>query len=113
MVFCDTLLFEFSLTRLMLNAGNFSLHLCAADATLWVTGGSGPYTIEANTELFGFGSGGYSKGSEAADMMSDTSEMGRWLLFKMGHASDLVILEKQRQCPEHLEGGTYFNKASL
>lgn len=102
---------EFCHIRTVLNGGLFTLHLCDDDRSLWLAGGSSDHTVEANTELFGFGSGEFSKGSEAADLMSDTSESGRWLIFKLVNSSCMIILEKQRQTPEHLDGGAFFNKA--
>ena len=100
-----------SIARIVLNAGSFALHLC--DAALWVGCSAASITIEANTELFGFGSGEFAKGSEGADMMSDTSAEGRWLRFHLESGSDLVILEKQRQDPEHLQNAAFFNKAGV
>ena len=95
-----------------MNAGSFVLHLSDKDASLWV-GCSAAYTVEANTELWGFGSGDFAKGSEGADMMSDTSAEGRWLLYGLRSCDELVILEKQRKTPEHLESVGFFNKANL
>ena len=52
------------------------------------------------------------KGSEASDVMTDTSADGRWLLYALTSSTDLVILEKQRQAPEHLANSPFWNKAS-
>jgi hypothetical protein len=46
-------------------------------------------------------------------MMSDTSAEGRWLLYGLQSSDELVILEKQRKTPEHLESTGFFNKADL
>eukprot|EP00435_Cladocopium_sp_Y103_P030560 s1097_g7.t1 len=73
-----------------LNAGSFVLHLSDKDASLWV-GCSTAVTVEVNTELWGFGSGDFAKGSEGADMMSDTSADGRWLLYGLQSAEEYVI----------------------
>lgn len=98
--------------RTSLNAGSFVLYLSDKDASLWI-GCSAAVTVEANTELWGFGSGDFAKGSEGADMMSDTSAEGRWLLYGLQSSDELLILEKQRKTPEHLESAGFFNKADL
>lgn len=66
--------------------------------------------MDAATELFGFGSGDYAKDSEGADVMSDTSEAGRWLQYRFTDSTVQVILEKQRKSPEHLESASFWNK---
>ncbi|CAK9049337.1 unnamed protein product [Durusdinium trenchii] len=95
--------------RTTLNAGHCALHHCEADGSLWV-GCSSAHTLEENTELWGFGSGDFAKGSEAADLISDTSADGRWLLFALKSGDESVILEKQRKVPDHLESASFFNK---
>lgn len=86
------------------------LTLCD-DQSLWI-GASGAYVVESNTELFGFGSGDFVKGSESKDVMSDVSADGRWLLYAFTRAQQPVILEKTRQAPSHLESHTFWNQAS-
>lgn len=100
------------MARTVLQVGQFNLHLSASDSTVWIAC-QAAMTVEAQTELWGFGSGDFAKGSEAADMMSDTSADGRWLLFGLQSGEDCVILEKQRKTPEHLESASFFNKANV
>ncbi|CAK9076905.1 unnamed protein product, partial [Durusdinium trenchii] len=94
--------------RLELQCGHFMLTLCD-DQSLWI-GASGAYVVESNTELFGFGSGDFVKGSESKDVMSDVSADGRWLLYAFTSAQQPVILEKTRQAPSHLESHTFWNQ---
>ena len=88
------------------------MSLCDDDSSLWI-GATTDYTVESGTELFSFGSGDYAKDSEGADVMSDTSETGRWIQYKFTDTAEQVILEKQRKIPEHLEGATFWNKVGL
>ena len=104
-------LFVSRLNRTELHCGHFSLTLCNANGTLWV-GAPAAHTVEVHTELFGFGSGDFVKGSECKDVMSDVSEHGRWLLFALKSADEVVVLEKQRGVPAHLESLTFWNKVS-
>ena len=87
-----------------MNAGSFSLHLDEAEGQLWIGCSVAPYTVPMNTELFGFGSGDFAKGSEAQDLMTAD---GRWLRYFMDTPESLVILEKQRKTPRS------FGKRSL
>ena len=96
--------------RITLTCGAFFLSL-ADDASLWLGSVNGSeQTVEAMTELFSFGSGDFAKDSEGTDIMSDVSENGRWAAFHVTDASELVCLEKQRKCPEHLAEAAFFNK---
>eukprot|EP00435_Cladocopium_sp_Y103_P035840 s1440_g9.t1 len=88
--------------KITLNAGSFSLHLDENQGQLWI----GCSTAE-HTELFGFGSGEFAKGSEAQDLMTAD---GRWLRYYMDSSDAMVILEKQRKTPDHLENAAFFNK---
>ena len=97
----------FQPSRITLNAGSFSLHLDEAEGQLWIGCSVAPYTVPMNTELFGFGSGDFAKGSEAQDLMTAD---GRWLRYFMDTPESLVILEKQRKTPDHLENAAFFNK---
>eukprot|EP00438_Fugacium_kawagutii_P023430 Skav207931 [mRNA] locus=scaffold1441:391811:392884:- [translate_table: standard] len=74
-----------------LNAGQFVLHLSDSDSTLWI-GSSTSVTVAGQTELWGFGSGDFAKGSEGSDLMSDTSAEGRWLLFALNSGDDYVVI---------------------
>lgn len=68
-----------------------------------------PHTrCQSTRSFFGFGSGDFVKGSEAHDVMTAD---GRWLRYVMESADALIILEKQRKTPDHLESATFFNKA--
>lgn len=92
-----------------MNAGSFSLHLNENAGQLWVGCSTAEYTVPQHTELFGFGSGDFLKGSEAQDVMTAD---GRWVRYFMDSNEALIILEKQRKTPDHLESATFFNKAS-
>lgn len=72
---------------------------------------SAAHTAEQGSELWGYGSGDFAKGTEAADIMTDVSAEGRWLKFSLPDANTPVILEKQRKVPEHLAEETFWNKA--
>lgn len=96
--------------RLDLNCGQFSLTLAEADHSLWVWA-KAACTVEINCELFGFGSGGFHRQAEATDIMSDTSSVGRWIHFGINDPHSLVVLEKNRKIPDHLENQSFFNKA--
>ena len=85
--------------------------LVEQDASLWVGASNDAHTVEMWTELFGFGSGDFSKGSEATDVSSDAD--GRWLEFSVTRSDTPVILEKQRKSPEHLENMACWNKVWL
>lgn len=98
--------------RILLTIGQFTLTLSQSDSSLWISA-SEAVTMEQHTELFGFGSGNYAKDSEGSDLMSDTSSEGRWLLYSFTSGTNLVILEKQGQTPEHLASATFWNKAAL
>ena len=91
-----------------MNAGSFSLHLDEHEGQLWVGCSTAEYTVPQHTELFGFGSGDFIKGSEAQDVMTAD---GRWVRYFMDSNEALIILEKQRKTPDHLESATFFNKA--
>ncbi|CAK9110935.1 unnamed protein product [Durusdinium trenchii] len=96
--------------RTDLTCGQFTLTLCDSDASLWVGSGKA-FEVEPNTEVFGFGSGDFLKGSQCNDVTSDVSAEGRWLLFALSDANDLVVLEKQRTPQtQHLESLTFWNK---
>lgn len=97
--------------RIQLNCGQFNLTLAEADGSLWI-GATAACTVDVSTELFGVGSGGFVKQSEATDTMSDSSAEGRWVAFSINDASTLVVLEKTRQEPEHLQRLSFWNKAS-
>ncbi|CAL1155555.1 unnamed protein product, partial [Cladocopium goreaui] len=96
--------------RIQLTAAQYSLSLCDDGDSLWISATSTAYTVPSLAELFGFGSGDYAKDSEGADVMSDTSDTGRWLLYKFTEPSENVILEKQRKTPEHLESASFWNQ---
>eukprot|EP00435_Cladocopium_sp_Y103_P016250 s3324_g4.t1 len=98
-------------SRITLNLGNFCLYLDEESSQVWVGCSTAEHTVAQCTELFGFGSGEYAKGGEASDLMSAAE--ARWLRYALEKGDDLVILEKQRQSPEHLEGASFFNKAML
>lgn len=98
--------------RILLTVGQFALTLSESDSSLWI-GASEAVTVEQHTELFGFGSGNYAKDSEGADIMTDTSSEGRWLLYSFTSGTNLVILEKQGQTPEHLANAAFWNKAAF
>ncbi|CAJ1380673.1 unnamed protein product [Effrenium voratum] len=95
--------------RLTLNCGHFSLALCLSDSSVWMCA-SAAHTAEQGSELWGYGSGDFAKGTEAADIMTDVSAEGRWLKFSLPDANTPVILEKQRKVPEHLAEETFWNK---
>ena len=99
-----------ALPRLQLNCGNFSLTWAQSDGSLWI-GATSQATVPVATELFGFGSGGFVRQSEASDTMSDASSTGRWICFSISDPNDMVILEKGRKVQEHLDGQTFWNKA--
>ena len=98
--------------RLQLNCGNFTLTWAESDGSLWI-GATSQATVPVATELFGFGSGGFVRQSEAEDTMSDASSTGRWICFAISDPNSLVILEKGRKVQEHLEGQTFWNKAQF
>ena len=97
----------FSCARITLNAGSFSLHLDEKQGQLWIGCSTAPHTVQDHTELFGFGSGEFVKGSEAQDIMTAD---GRWLRYFIESSDAMVILEKQRKTPDHLEHAAFFNK---
>lgn len=113
----DKHIFDFAclllVCRIQLTAAQYSLSLCDDGDSLWISATSAGYTVPSLAELFGFGSGDYAKDSEGADVMSDTSDTGRWLLYKFTDASENVILEKQRKTPEHLESASFWKQALL
>lgn len=84
------------------------MHLNEAEGQVWVGCSTAPFTVQQYTDLFGFGSGDFVKGSEAQDAMASD---GRWLRFILESGDDMIVLEKQRKTPEHLESATFFNKA--
>ena len=98
--------------RITLSVGQFAITLSERDSSLWI-GATEAITLEHHTELFGFGSGNFAKDSEGADIMSDTSSEGRWLLFSFTSGTSLVILEKQGQTPDHLANASFWNKACI
>ena len=114
---CLTNIFDFAclllVCRIQLTAAQYSLSLCDDGDSLWISATSTAYTVPSLAELCGFGSGDYAKDSEGADVMSDTSDTGRWLLYKFTEPSENVILEKQRKTPEHLESASFWNQALL
>lgn len=75
---------------------------------MWIGCSTAGVTVGQHTELSGFGSGEYLKGTEAQDCM--TSD-GRWLRFALESSDAMVILDKQRKTPDHLENASFFNKA--
>ncbi|CAK8995879.1 Uncharacterized protein SCF082_LOCUS4551 [Durusdinium trenchii] len=95
--------------RTTLQCGDFALTL-GSDESLWVGSGE-ETTVEEKTELWGFGSGDFEKGSSAKDIMSDAAS--RWVLYALTNSSDIVILEKGRRTPEHLEDLTWNQVISL
>ena len=97
--------------RIPLSCGNFQLVLAEDDSSLWVGASNDAHTVEMWTELFGFGSGDFSKGSEATDVSSEVT--GRWLEFSVCQSDTPVILEKQRKTPEHLESMALWNKVGF
>ena len=78
--------------RTTLNAGSFSLHLDENEGQLWVGCSTAEYTVPQHTELFGFGSGDFIKGSEAQDVMTAD---GRWPRYFIDSNEALIILEKE------------------
>ena len=92
--------------------GNFTLTWAESDGSLWI-GATSQATVPVATELFGFGSGGFVRQSEAEDTMSDASSTGRWICFAISDPNSLVILEQGRKVQEHLEGQTFWNKAQF
>lgn len=95
------------LLRLALNCGNFSLSLVEDNGAVWI-GATAQTNVEALTELFGFGSGGFVRQSEATDSMSDSA--GRWVNFSFSDTNNYVVLEKGRSVQSHLENQPFWNK---
>jgi len=95
------------LLRLVLNCGNFSLSLVEDNGAVWI-GATAKTNVEAFTELFGFGSGGFVRQSEATDSMSDSD--GRWVNFSFSDTNNYVVLEKGRSVQSHLENQPFWNK---
>ena len=98
--------------RLLLNCGQFSLTWAEDDGSVWV-GSSADVNVESLSELFGFGSGGFVRQSEAADTMSDCSSEGRWLKFSLDDANTYIVLEKGRKVQDHLENQPFWNKVQV
>ena len=101
---------SFLLGRILLNCGTFSLAWCTD--SLWLVSGS-KVTVECDTELYGFGSGDFLRGTEASDVMSDVSSQGRCLSFQLIDCDSRVILERQRSVPSHLESESFWNKVGF
>ena len=99
--------------RISLPCGAFTLAWCKDQSVLYITSEKG-CTAEQNSELFGFGSGDFATGTEAADIMSDTTCQGRWLPFDLAGAGDkLVIFEIDKRGPCHLKDVGFANKVGV
>ncbi len=93
--------------RLTLPCGPIGLTWLPKDESLYIHA-ERTTTVEP-MEVFGFGSGDFAKQTEAVDVMNDGD--GRWLSFSLNENS-LVILEAQRQLPEHIKSLPSMNTAT-
>lgn len=93
--------------RLTLPCGPVGLTWLPKDESLYIHA-ERTTTVEP-MEVFGFGSGDFAKQTEAVDVMQDTD--GRWISYSMNENS-LVILEAQRQLPEHIKSLPSVNTAA-
>ena len=99
----------------MLNCGNFRLVYDLQEETLFlgvdekVTRKTGSIQV-GPTEIFGFGSGEFAEGPEATDIMSDVA--GRWINYKLGSDSDLLIAESDKRLADHIRSCDIFGKVA-
>ncbi|CAK9059568.1 Uncharacterized protein SCF082_LOCUS31538 [Durusdinium trenchii] len=100
---------------LALSCGNYRLIYDKGQDTLWL-GAEDPkkkdvesIEVSGPCELFGFGSGDFAEGPEAADIMSDVT--GRWLCYKVTSCTDECILEVDKRLPDHIRKSDVFGKA--
>lgn len=99
------------LCRIALPCGAFTLQWRKEEALLYITSEKG-CTAAQSTELCGYGSGDFPSGTEATDVMSDTTAQGRWLSFDLSGSGDkMVILEPDRKGPAHLKDAEFANQA--